>query len=188
MSWFRDHRRLGAVSAAAILAGAVATVLPAAAPAGAQSGDAVGVVEDLVLIVESLDRTETVEREPTQVTVTLTSDVLFDLDEYELTARAREKLAEVAEQIRTEGAGGVITVAGHTDDQGSDEYNQELSERRAESVRAELAGLLAGEDVSFETAGYGESRPREPNIVDGQPSEANRARNRRVEISYEVRG
>jgi outer membrane protein OmpA-like peptidoglycan-associated protein len=171
--------RAGAAILVALAAGSLL-----AGPAGAQSDDAVGVVEDLVFFVESLDGSESVERQDTEVTVILTSDVLFALDEADLTAEAQDRLASVAEQIRAEGAGGVITIAGHTDDQGSDSYNQDLSERRASSVRAALADLLSDVDVQFETAGYGESEPRVPNIVDGEPSEENRAKNRRVEITY----
>lgn len=156
-------------------------------PAWAQDSPARGPVEDLVFFVESLDGSQSVERGESQVTVTLTSDVLFALDEADLTAEARDRLAGVAEQIRADGAGGVVTVAGHTDDQGSDSYNQRLSERRAEAVRAALAEQLAGEQIEFETVGHGESTPREPNIVNGQPNEQNRARNRRVEITYQVR-
>jgi outer membrane protein OmpA-like peptidoglycan-associated protein len=176
-------RSRSADAGAAILAALAAGPL-LAGPAWAQSDDAVGVVEDLVFFVESLDGTQSEERADTEVTVTLTSDVLFALDEADLTAEARGRLASVAEQIRTEGAGGVISIAGHTDDQGSDSYNQDLSERRAESVRAALAELLSDVDVEFETAGHGESEPRVPNIVDGEPSEENRAKNRRVEITY----
>jgi outer membrane protein OmpA-like peptidoglycan-associated protein len=184
--WRSPEIRASAAAAAALAAGLTAILLPAA-PGWAQSEDAVGVVEDLYFVVESLDGTETVERGQTEVTVTLTSDVLFALDESELTAEARDRLAAVADQIRGEGAGGTVTIAGHTDDQGSDSYNQDLSQRRAESVRAELAGRLSDLDVTFETAGYGETEPRVPNVVDGQPNEDNRAKNRRVEITYDVR-
>lgn len=179
--------RAGAAAVAALAAGLAVILLPAGPSSARQPEDAVGVVEDLYFVVESLDGTQTVERAETEVTVTLTSDVLFALDESELTTEARDRLASVADQIRADGAGGVIAIAGHTDDQGSDAYNQDLSERRADSVRAALAGLLSDLDVTFETTGHGESQPRVPNVVDGQPDEENRAKNRRVEISYQVR-
>lgn len=162
-----------------------------AQPAGddqpGQVEDLVLTVEDLVLGVESLDGAELVEQEGRQVTVTLTSDVLFAFDDDQVSPGAHERLSGVADRIRADGAGGVITIAGHTDDQGSASYNQGLSERRADSVRAVLADLLAGEEIALETEGYGETRPRVPNIVDGEPDEENRARNRRVEIIYDVR-
>jgi len=90
------------------------------------------------------------------------ADVLFALDEADLTAEASDRLAGVAEQIRADDAGGAVTVAGHTADQGSVSYNQGFSERRAEAVRAALAEQLAGEDIEFETVGHGESKPQGP--------------------------
>lgn len=69
-----------------------------------------------------------------------------------------------------------IDVYGHTDSTGSDTYNQDLSQRRAQSV----AGYLTGQGVNgqrFAVQGFGETRP----IADNG-SEAGRAQNRRVEI------
>jgi outer membrane protein OmpA-like peptidoglycan-associated protein len=70
-----------------------------------------------------------------------------------------------------------ILLAGHTDSTGSDEYNQELSRRRAESV----ADYLVIQNVNFErfnVYGYGESDPVATNDTDG-----GRAQNRRVEVA-----
>ncbi|WP_049575206.1 OmpA family protein [Nonomuraea sp. SBT364] len=155
---------------------------------------AVGVVEDLVMpvediigAVESLDGTESETQQGTQVTVALTSDVLFALDKWALTAKARERLKEVADQVNTEGAGGVVKIQGHTDDQGADAYNQTLSTRRAQAVQQAMRGLLTGAGVTLQAQGYGETRPKLPNVVDGEPIPANRAKNRRVEIVYDVK-
>lgn len=148
--------------------------------------DVVFPVEDIRLTVESLDASESVTRDDKKVTVTLTSDVLFALDKADITPKARTRLASVAERIKTEGAGGVVTIVGHTDDQGAEDYNLRLSQRRAEAVRAVLAELLAGQNVTFQASGKGESQPRVPNIVKGKPNEKNRALNRRVEITYEA--
>lgn len=71
----------------------------------------------------------------------------------------------------------IIEVAGHTDSVGSDQYNQQLSERRANSV----AAYLAGRDVDrsrMVTVGAGEAYPVATNETD-----AGRAQNRRVEIT-----
>ncbi|MEU4571767.1 OmpA family protein [Nonomuraea sp. ATR24] len=155
---------------------------------------AVGAVEDLVMpvediigAVESLDGTESETQQGTQVTVALTSDVLFALDKWALTGKARQRLKQVAEQINAEGAGGVVKIEGHTDDQGSDSYNRTLSTRRAQAVQQAMRGLLTGAGVSLQAQGFGESRPKLPNIVDGEPVPANRAKNRRVEIVYDVK-
>jgi outer membrane protein OmpA-like peptidoglycan-associated protein len=71
----------------------------------------------------------------------------------------------------------VIVVAGHTDSRGADDYNQDLSERRAESV----AKFLRSRDIveaRIETVGFGEKVPLASN-----ETAAGRAQNRRVELS-----
>ena len=72
-----------------------------------------------------------------------------------------------------------IEVAGHTDSRGSEEYNQGLSERRAATVQAILAGQYP--DVPINAVGFGENSP-----VASNASEAGRAQNRRVEVSVDV--
>ncbi|TDD17333.1 OmpA family protein [Nonomuraea diastatica] len=160
-------------------------------PAPSTPPDATGVVEDLVLPVEdvigeveSLDGTQSESKQGREVTVALTSDVLFELDKWKLTGKAEQRLKEVAGKIDAEGAGGVVKIEGHTDDQGSDSYNVTLSQRRARAVQAAVRGLLTGSGVTLQAKGYGESRPKLPNLVDGKPMEKNRARNRRVEIVF----
>lgn len=69
-----------------------------------------------------------------------------------------------------------ITINGHTDSTGTEDYNQKLSERRADVVKNALAGM--GVNPSRMTAiGYGKSRP-----VADNSTEAGRLMNRRVEI------
>ncbi len=68
-----------------------------------------------------------------------------------------------------------ILIEGHTDDRGSGEYNQRLSERRAEAVRRMLVRTYGLPTSWFETRGFGESRPVAPN-----DTEAGRTQNRRV--------
>ena len=164
----------------------VLTSPPAAAPENATATveDLVLPIEDVIGEIESLDGTESETQEGTQVTVALTSDVLFALDRWQLTAKARQRLAQVAGQVNSEGAGGVVKIQGHTDDQGADAYNRTLSTRRAQAVRQVMRGLLTGPGVTLQARGYGESRPKLPNIVDGEPLPENRAKNRRVEIVY----
>ncbi|NUW41154.1 OmpA family protein [Nonomuraea rhodomycinica] len=163
------------------------TVPPVPSDAYAPVEDLVLPVEDVIGEVESLDGAQSETKQGTQVTVALTSDVLFALDRWTLTGAARKRLQGVAEQVKAEGAGGVVKVQGHTDDQGSDAYNLRLSQRRAQAVEQALRGLLAGADVTLQAQGYGESRPKLPNIVEGKPVEGNRARNRRVEIVFDAR-
>lgn len=160
-----------------------------AGPGGVTAGieDIVAPVEDVLAEVESLDGAESESKQGEQVTVALTSDVLFALDRAALTAGAKLRLRRVAERIRAESAGGEVRIEGHTDDQGGDAYNDALSLRRARAVRQVLQGTLAGADVTLLARGFGESRPRLPNIVEGRPVAANRAKNRRVEIIFNAR-
>ena len=109
-------------------------------------------------------------------TMTLTSDVLFDSDSYELSEDATEPLQTVADKLATDG-GGSVTITGHTDDVDTEEYNQELSEKRAQAVLDELESLTDLSDWDVTVEGKGETEPRDPDDTD----EA-RAVNRRVEI------
>src|SRR6185436_2955125 len=103
------------------------------------------------------------------------SDVLFDTGQHTLKPGAREKLAKVA-GILLAHPGLMLEVEGHTDSVGADDYNQSLSERRAESVKSYL--IQQGIDRSSITSrGFGESQPVASNdTADG------RQRNRRVEL------
>jgi len=69
-----------------------------------------------------------------------------------------------------------MEVSGHTDDRGSDESNQELSQRRAESVKQYFIDHGIGAD-RLETRGAGETTPRESN-----KTRKGRSKNRRIEF------
>jgi len=102
-------------------------------------------------------------------------DVLFDFGKYDLRPEAREKLAKLSGIVLAH-PGLTLAVEGHTDNVGSDELNQKLSEQRAESVRSYLVAQgLAQANVTGQ--GFGKSTP----VVDNSTA-ANRQKNRRVEI------
>jgi outer membrane protein OmpA-like peptidoglycan-associated protein len=103
------------------------------------------------------------------------SDVLFDTGKYSLKPGAREKLAKVA-GILLAYPGLNIEVGGYTDNVGSDEMNQTLSENRAGSVRDYLVqqGVAAN---SVSARGFGETLP-----VASNDNSAGRQQNRRVEL------
>ena len=103
------------------------------------------------------------------------SDVLFDVDKATLKPGAREKLARVA-GILGSYPDLKIEIEGHADSTGSDEYNQALSERRAQSVRAYLNDQGVTKPI-VAAVGFGESRP-----VATNGTAAGRQQNRRVEI------
>jgi outer membrane protein OmpA-like peptidoglycan-associated protein len=103
------------------------------------------------------------------------SDVLFDTGKYSLRPGAREKLARVAGIISGH-AGLKLEVEGHTDSVGGDEYNQQLSEHRATSVRDYLT--QAGIPTNSVTAkGFGKTQP-----VSSNDTSTGRQQNRRVEL------
>ncbi|MEW8506664.1 MAG: OmpA family protein [Candidatus Thiodiazotropha sp.] len=102
-------------------------------------------------------------------------DVLFSTGKTELLPGAQSTIDKLASFL-AEYPDKTVLVEGHTDNVGSDAYNQDLSERRAISVKNAL--LQAGVDGSrIDTMGLGESRP----ITDNSTS-AGRLKNRRVEI------
>lgn len=103
------------------------------------------------------------------------SDVLFDFNKYTLKPEAREKLAKVS-GILLAYPGLKLQIEGYTDNIGSDEYNQKLSEQRADSVKDYLASQSVP-DSEISAAGYGKSDP----IADNSTS-AGRAQNRRVQL------
>ncbi|MDR3700530.1 MAG: OmpA family protein [Candidatus Sulfopaludibacter sp.] len=103
------------------------------------------------------------------------SDVLFDTGKYSLRPLAREKLARLA-GIVSGHPGLRLDVEGHTDSVGGDEYNQQLSEQRGESVREYLTQQgMPGSSVS--TKGFGKTQP----VASNETAEG-RQQNRRVEI------
>jgi outer membrane protein OmpA-like peptidoglycan-associated protein len=140
-------------------------------------------VRELSYNWRSLDESERVEQTPEETTISLAADVLFEFDRADLTPAAQERLAGVADELAGVGPR-TVAIDGHTDNHGEPAYNQDLSERRAEAVRAWLADRLGGE-LTFETAGHGEDQPVAPNEnEDGSDNPEGRALNRRVEIRY----
>ena len=103
------------------------------------------------------------------------SDVLFDLNKATLRPGARERLARVAGIILAY-PDLKLQIEGHTDSSGSENYNQQLSEKRAESVREYLTEQgVTPENISSQ--GYGELKPLTTNNT-----AAGRQQNRRVEL------
>src|SRR5436853_5174599 len=103
------------------------------------------------------------------------SDVLFDTGSSTLKPGAREKLAKISGIVLAH-PGLSLQIEGHTDSVGTDEFNQELSGRRADGVRDYLAqeGVLAS---GITARGFGKTEP-----VASNDTPEGRQRNRRVEL------
>jgi outer membrane protein OmpA-like peptidoglycan-associated protein len=116
-----------------------------------------------------------------QIDVRLTSDILFDHDSSSLRAESRATLRELADTFKRYSDINVIEVEGHTDSTGPDQYNHDLSHRRAGSVRSYLIEQgVSGSSISAQ--GFGETAPKASNsTADG------RLLNRRVEIRIRAR-
>ncbi len=112
---------------------------------------------------------------PVAEKVTFASDVLFDFDKSVVKPEGKAKLDDLSTKVRGVNLEVVIAI-GHADSIGSDAYNQKLSVRRAESVKAYLVskGIEANR---IYTEGKGEKQP----VADNRTREG-RAKNRRVEI------
>jgi OOP family OmpA-OmpF porin len=109
---------------------------------------------------------------------TLSAVALFDFDKYVLKEQGKAELHKLAAEIRAKGMSvGDIDVIGHTDNIGTDAYNQALSVRRAMAVKGYLVsqGIDAG---IIDVMGKGKNDP-----VASNDTEAGRAMNRRVEIN-----
>lgn len=114
-------------------------------------------------------------RETARGLIVNVSDVLFDTGRHTLRPGATEKLAKVA-GILLAHPGLKLEVEGHTDSVGSDDYNQSLSERRAQTVRDYLVRQgLASDAISYR--GFGEAQP-----VASNDDSSGRQQNRRVEL------
>ena len=112
---------------------------------------------------------------PTSEKVTFAADAFFDFDKAVLKPEAKVKLDDMASKLKGINLEVVIAV-GHTDSVGSDAYNQKLSIKRAEAVKAYL--VSTGIEASrVYTEGKGKKQP----VADNKTAEG-RAKNRRVEI------
>jgi outer membrane protein OmpA-like peptidoglycan-associated protein len=116
-----------------------------------------------------------VKEEPRGTVITIPGSVLFPSNKYDLLPAARDKLNHVADALKNQEDHRMI-VEGHTDSQGNETSNMELSQKRAQSVRDYLVSRgVSGEKIS--ATGLGQSRPMADNT-----SAEGRANNRRVEI------
>lgn len=108
---------------------------------------------------------------------TMSAEALFDHDKSVLKPEGKAALHELGDEIKAKGGSVVdIDVIGHTDSDGTEEYNQSLSVRRAQSVKDYL--VIEGVDASIiDVSGEGELNP-----IASNATREGRAENRRVDI------
>jgi OOP family OmpA-OmpF porin len=112
---------------------------------------------------------------PAATKVTYAADAFFDFDKAVLKPEGKAKLDDLVGKVQGINLEVIIAV-GHTDSVGSDSYNQKLSVRRAEAVKAYLVSKGIEKNRVY-TEGKGEKQP----VADNKTAEG-RAKNRRVEI------
>jgi outer membrane protein OmpA-like peptidoglycan-associated protein len=136
-------------------------------------------------LLEELKKQNLEARETERGVVVNLPDVLFGFGKADLTSEAQDKTRDIAGVLNNQAQGRRVSIEGHTDSVGSDAYNQQLSEQRAQTV----AGALEMSGVSNQritTKGYGKRYPVAPNASpDGTDNPAGRAKNRRVEVVIE---
>lgn len=112
---------------------------------------------------------------PVSEKVSFAADAFFDFDKAVLKADGKAKLDDMASKLQGMNLEVIIAV-GHTDSVGADSYNQKLSVRRAEAVKAYMVSKGIEANRVY-TEGKGEKQP----VADNKNSDG-RAKNRRVEI------
>ncbi|MFC0306256.1 OmpA family protein [Rhizorhabdus histidinilytica] len=144
-----------------------------AAAASAQADAAAAQAEAARLKAEMRDY----QLRQTQLGATLVlQDVVFETGKADLKPGAAQRLQPLAQYLQAN-KDVKVRIDGHTDSQGSDGYNQQLSEARAQSVRNALAGLGVAPD-RITAVGHGEAQP----VADNRNA-AGRQQNRRVEVT-----
>lgn len=135
---------------------------------------------DLTLISDSMEGDQTGRTESNEeVSIILSSDVLFESNSSDLSDEAIQILEQVAQEIN-DASSAKISVDGHADNTGSDAVNIPLSEDRAKSVELALKDLIEREGITFEVEGYGSADP-----IANNETEEGRERNRRVSVTFE---
>lgn len=122
--------------------------------------------------------TAAVSRTRGRLDAVLDSNIAFTKDSARLTPAADARLDDISTQLRMQ-APGHLTITGYTDDLGSSQHGTKLSLERAHAAARRLGAL---DRITVEVEGRGEADPIVPNTT-----EANRAKNRRVEIHFERR-
>ena len=137
--------------------------------------------EEQVAVVEETVVEEVATPETPAEAVRVELDVKFDFDKAVVKEESQGDIKALAD-FMSQYPSTTTVVEGHTDSVGTDAYNQQLSERRANAVRDVLVNQYGVGGDRVNSVGYGESRP----VADNATAEG-RAINRRVEAEVEAR-
>jgi len=110
------------------------------------------------------------------IDISIEDDILFEFNSFELNENAQHAIEEIKRSIIDKIKIKSISIEGHTDDIGSEEYNMKLSINRAKSVKEYLTSISVRPELIV-TKGSGKMKPKVPNIND-----ESRKKNRRVEM------
>lgn len=119
-----------------------------------------------------------VVREGDKLRLDIPAQLTFDINRSDIRSSLYPVFNDIAKVLR-DYEKTMLVIAGHTDDTGAYQYNMNLSQARADSVKQYLIAQNV-QAIRLETKGYGPNYPIVPNT-----SESNRAQNRRVEIHIE---
>ncbi len=137
-----------------------------------------GNVSDLEALIKDLNARVS----ESEIVVPLPSDVLFDFDRADIREEAIPTLRKL-EQAISELNPEQIQINGYTDSKGSETYNLQLSQKRAEAVATWLLNNTELSGDRLKAQGYGETQPvAENQKPNGEDDPEGRAKNRRVEI------
>jgi outer membrane protein OmpA-like peptidoglycan-associated protein len=166
----------GAAVGALVTKGSIWGILAGAAIGGA-AGNLIGKkMDNQAKELKQAVPTAQVERVGEGIDLTFESGLMFSINSSEISNSYKSDLSGAAEVFNKYPETNIV-IEGHTDDTGSDEYNMTLSEKRAKAVKAFLLSKGVAENRLTEKW-YGETQPKYPN-----DSEANRQKNRRVELA-----
>ena len=166
----------GALIGAAVSKGSVWGILIGAAVGGA-AGNLIGKkMDQQAKELKQAIPTAEVERVGEGINMTFNSGLMFKINSAEISESYKGDLAAAAEVFKKY-ADTYILIEGHTDDTGKEDYNMQLSQKRAEAVGAFLKSQGV-EAKRLTEKWYGESQPKYAN-----DSEENRSKNRRVELA-----
>jgi outer membrane protein OmpA-like peptidoglycan-associated protein len=118
-----------------------------------------------------------VEEQDSTINISIGSEILFEFNSFELSQIAKETLGNIKRLVIDKASIISITIEGHTDDIGNDDYNMALSLKRANAVNDYFTSIGVSAEY-LKPIGFGKSKPKVPNTDD-----ASRKQNRRIELT-----